>query len=88
MENVWEVVCKVNGKFADSTTFNRGDLDIDIMRTENSGWIIISETAKDWIEKNISDYIECDDFSLFPYYIDNDCKLNTIDFDGQKSTNH
>jgi len=67
MKNVWEVVCKVNGKFSDSKTFNRGKLDLDIMRTENYGRFVISETAKDWIEKNISNYILCNDFSLRPY---------------------
>ena len=67
MENIWEVVCKVNGTFTDSRTFIRGDLDLDIMRTENSGWFIISETAKNWIEKNISDYIDCADITLQPY---------------------
>jgi len=67
MENIWEVVCKVNGRFTDSSTFIRGDLDLDIMRTENSGWFIISETAKNWIEENISNYIVCADFSLQPY---------------------
>jgi len=64
MENVWEVLCKENGKFENSYTFSPGELDLDIMITENSGWFIVSEKAKVWIEENISEHIECEDFTI------------------------
>lgn len=67
MEAVWEVVTEVNGTFLDSRTYKQGDNDIDIMRTENSGWFLVTEKAKAWIESNCDEWTEFWDLDDLPY---------------------
>jgi hypothetical protein len=66
MENVWEVITDENVTFINSGTYNQGNKDIDIMRTENSGWFLVTEKAKLWIENNCdkwTDFWDLDDLS-------------------------
>ncbi|TAD82940.1 MAG: hypothetical protein EAY75_15670 [Bacteroidetes bacterium] len=67
MENVWEVVAEENGIFINSQTYKQGDKDIDIMRTENSGWFLVTENAKNWIEENCDKWTEFWDLDDLPY---------------------
>jgi hypothetical protein len=67
MENVWEVIAEENGAFLDSQTYKQGDKKIDIMRTENSGWFLLTEKAKKWIETNCDNWTEFWDLTDLPY---------------------
>lgn len=67
MESVWEVIVETNGTFINSQTYKLGDKDIDIMRTENSGWFLVTENAKNWIEKNCDKWTELWDLDDLPY---------------------
>lgn len=67
MEKVWEVLVEENGTFINSRTFNQGDKDLDIMRTENSGWFLVTEKLKLWIENNCDNWTEFWDLDDLPY---------------------
>ena len=67
MENVWEVAVEENGTFINSRTYKQGDKDIDIMQTENSGWFLVTEKAKKWIETNCDKWTEFWDLDDLPY---------------------
>jgi hypothetical protein len=67
MENVWEVIADENGTFINSRTYKQGNKEIDIMRTENSGWFLVTEKAKLWIEKNCDKWTEFWDLDDLPY---------------------
>lgn len=67
MEAVWEVIVEDNGSFIDSRTYKHGNKDIDIMKTDNSGWIIVTEKAKTWIEANCDNWTEFWDLDNLPY---------------------
>ena len=58
MENIWEVIAEVNETFTNSSTYKQGDKAIDIMRTENNGWFLVTEKAKLWIENNCDKWTE------------------------------
>lgn len=67
MEAVWEIILEVNGTFINSRTYKPSDKDIDIMRTENSGWFLVTEKAKTWIENNCDNWTEFWDLDDLPY---------------------
>ena len=67
MEAVWEVIAKVNGTFLDSRTYKQGDKDLDIMQTENSGWFLVTDKAKNWIETNCGNWTEFWDLDNLPH---------------------
>lgn len=58
MGMLWHIELETNGTFLNSNTYCPGSNDLDFMNTENSGWILTTERAKDWIIKNCGDYIE------------------------------
>ena len=57
----------VNGTFIDSHTYKQGDKDIDIMRTGNSDWFVVTEKAKVWIGTNCDQWTEFWDLDDLPY---------------------
>jgi hypothetical protein len=67
MENVWEVIVEQNGVFVDSKTFIPGNKNIDIMRTQNSGWFLVTNIAKNWLQQNCDAWIEFWDLENLPY---------------------
>lgn len=67
MEAVWEVIAEVNGTFINSRTYKPGGKDVDIMRTENSGWFLVTEKAKLWIETHCDNWTEFWDLDDLPY---------------------
>ncbi len=67
MEGVWEVIVEENGKIANGQTFEPVDLQVDIMRTQNSGWIIVTEKFKHWLETNGDNWMEFWDLENLPY---------------------
>lgn len=67
MEAVWEVIANENRTFIDSRIYKRNDKGIDIMRTGNSGWFLVTEKAKAWIKSNCNDWTELVDLDNLPY---------------------
>jgi len=67
MEKVWEVLVEENGTFLDSRTFKVGEKDVDIMRTPDSGWFLVTEKLKLWIENNCDNWTEFWDLDDLPY---------------------
>ncbi len=67
MENVWEVIAEENGTFINGHTYKQGDKNLDIMRTDYSGWFLVTENAKHWIEKNCGQWTEFWDLDDLPY---------------------
>ena len=67
MENVWEVIVDKNGCFINSRTYEQGSKDIDVMRAGNSGWFLVTEKAKSWIENNCDEWTEFWDLDDLPY---------------------
>lgn len=55
---LWELELEINGIFLDSYTYSPGSKETDFMYTDNSGWILVTENAKDWIIKNCGEFIE------------------------------
>jgi len=58
MENIWEVIVDISGTFADSQTYKQGEKNIDIMMTRDSGWFVVAEKAKLWMEDNCDNWTE------------------------------
>jgi hypothetical protein len=67
MEEVWEVVAQIGGTFIDSRTYKHASKDIDIMCTDNSGWFLVTEKAKSWLEAHCGSWIEFWDLDDLPY---------------------
>jgi len=61
MENVWEVIVPVNGRFIDKFTFNPDNKLLDLMvsekRFDNTIRYIVTEKMKNWLEQNQADWI-------------------------------
>ncbi|WP_207421170.1 hypothetical protein [Desertivirga brevis] len=55
---IWEVKIPVVGSLNSAGVYVLERFDADIMMAENKGYILATEPAKIWIEKNVGDWIE------------------------------
>lgn len=58
MENIGEVIAEENGMFINSKIYQPCDKDIDIMRTGNFSWFLVTDNAKNWILQNCDKWTE------------------------------
>ena len=56
MGNLWELVLPTRGTFNDKT-FIDVDLQVDIFKADNRGYILVTDKAKVWIEGNAADWV-------------------------------
>jgi hypothetical protein len=56
MGNIWELIIPVTGTF-DNGIFVGSVTEADIFKADNKGYILLTETAKVWIEQNAGDWV-------------------------------
>ena len=61
MEDVWEVIVSGNGKLTDNRKFVPNDTLFELMRVENSGWLVVTEKMKGWLNQNQADWLDFDE---------------------------
>jgi hypothetical protein len=63
MGNIWELIIPVTGTF-DNAIFVGSATEADIFKADNKGYILLTETAKVWIEQNAGDWVTFEKLEL------------------------
>jgi hypothetical protein len=57
---LWELFLRDSGTFDTNENYLQDNKDFDIFKANNKGYILVTEKAKEWIEKNAGDWIVFD----------------------------